>query len=137
MWWKDHLFISTFMGIFYFIFTRNIVYSLLIFSSSFFIDIDHYFLYFIVERKNFKETYKMFQEIDKKEMSDPNEDKYVLPFHNFEFVFLIIFLSIFYSFLIPIAIGVLIHFVIDVSYLRKFRIKHYYSAIYYAFSKLS
>ena len=79
----------------------------------------------------------MFQRIDKKEIPNLDEDKYVLPFHNFEFVFIIIFLSMYYSILIPIAIGLATHFIIDVLYVKKFRIKYYYSAFYYIFSKLN
>lgn len=136
MWWKEHLLLSAFIAIIYFIFSNNIFYSFLFFSSSFFIDIDHYLLYFITQKKTFKETYKRFQRIHKKEMPDSDEDKYVLPFHNFEFVLALIFLSSFYYVLVPIAFGVLIHFTIDVLYVRKFKIKHYYSAVYYAISKL-
>jgi uncharacterized membrane protein len=79
----------------------------------------------------------MYQRISKKEIPDSDVSKYILPFHNFEFTILVIVLSMLYSILIPIAIGVLIHFVIDVSYVRNFKVKHCYSVIYYAISKLS
>jgi hypothetical protein len=136
MWWTKHFLLSILIGMFYFLFTNSIAGSFLVFASNIFIDIDHYIFYFIFQRKSFFKTYKIYQKINKKEISDVYEKKYILLFHNFEFVSLIIILSIFYPPLIPITIGILFHFVIDVLYIRKFKIKHYYSAVYYVISKL-
>jgi hypothetical protein len=138
MWWRSHLLISAFLGIVYFAVTKNIVYSFLFFSFGFFIDIDHYILYLIVGKNmNFFDIYRRFRGIKNKIIPDLDEDKYVLPFHNFEFVLALVVPSYFYPPLVPVALGVLLHFAIDVLYVRKFRIKHYYSAIYYAVSKLT
>lgn len=136
MWWTFHLLISIILSGIYFIFTGNVFESALVFSSSFFIDIDHYFLYLIAERKGFFETYKRFRKIRNKEIPDSDEDKYVLPLHNFEMILALTFLSTIYPIFIPIALGAGIHFIIDVIYVKKFRIKHYYSLTYYLLSKL-
>jgi hypothetical protein len=137
MWWKSHLVISILLGAAYYFLSGSALYGFLLFSSGFFIDIDHYIIYLLAERKfNIFKIYKRFKGIKNKEFPDSDEDKYVLPFHNFEFVLTLAALSAFYPLLVPIALGVVIHFAIDLAYVRKFKIKHYYSLTYFAISKL-
>ena len=136
MWWKKHLVLSFFLGLLYFFFSKDILGGVLVFLSGFLIDVDHYILYKIISKESFFDIYKRFYDIENRIAPDKDVDKYVLPFHNFEFATIMIILIFVHPIFLPITIGSVLHFLSDIITVRKFKIKNYYSLIYYFSKKL-
>jgi hypothetical protein len=94
---------------------------LIIFLSTFLIDIDHYFCYSI-NRKEFdiikaynigvvmRERYRKLSKKDKLKQKRP-----IFVFHGIEFILLLAILSYFYSLFLFILLGTLIHLLLDYS----------------------
>ncbi|MFQ6020451.1 MAG: hypothetical protein ACE5J4_00280 [Candidatus Aenigmatarchaeota archaeon] len=137
MWWKKHFILSFLLGSLYFLFSEDFIGGIIVFLSGSLIDIDHYILYKIVSKESFSNIYKRFYKIEKGKIPDKDVHKYVLPFHNFEFAIIIIILIFFHPIFLPIAIGSVSHFLSDIITVRNFKIKNYYSLIYYFSKKLS
>lgn len=134
MWWKKHVIISIFISILYYIFTLNFFSAILLFLAGVFIDVDHYLLYIFFKKGGFSDFYKKYYNIVVENEDDKEFVKYVIPFHSFEFMILLIILGYFNPFFVPITIGALSHFITDLIWIRRFKLKNYYSLIYY-FSK--
>ena len=105
------------------LFNISLISGIIIFLSSFLIDIDHYF-YYIYKKKNLsiKKSYQWFvkrtikcKKIPKKQRK--NYKSPVLIFHGIEFWLFIFILSLFYHFFFYIFIGIIIHMFVDISYI--------------------
>jgi len=117
---KHHIIIGAIISLILYLLTPiTIIQTLIIFLSSFLIDIDHYF-YYVFKEKDFslKRAYRYFIKIKQKfkKITKAQIKKYKLPlivFHGIEFYILIIMLSFFNSFFLFILFGILIHIFFD------------------------
>ena len=83
------------------------------FLTAFFIDVDHY-IYFIFKKKSFnlKKAYKYFLCLNK-EMKT-KKIRLLVFLHTIEFfILLVIFTFIYYSIFLPLLLGFLIHYILD------------------------
>lgn len=137
MWITKHILLSALLSLFYFLIAKDVLGTLLLFVFGSFLDIDHY-LFMIAKLRMLNPTkvFKYYKNLYDKKMTDDYEDKYVLLLHNFEFNIAVSILSFYISFFIPVAIGSLSHFLSDVAVIRKFKIKHYYSAFYWIYRRI-
>jgi membrane-bound metal-dependent hydrolase YbcI (DUF457 family) len=130
------LFGAVFVLLLVFIFKINMFQAALVFLSSIFIDIDHYF-YYLVKKKglNLKTAYKFFIESEKRWLSLPLEKReeykrIIVIFHGIEFLLLITILSFLFPIIFWVFLGVLVHILVDL-----FEIHFFYNEPLY--SKLS
>ena len=105
--------------IIYFLFQITFFQFLLIFLSSFLIDVDHYF-YYIFKEKNLSLTkayawgkksgrkWDILSLKEKKEYKTP-----IFIFHGIEFLFLLVILSFFNNLFLYIFLGIIIHLILD------------------------
>jgi len=91
----------------------------LIVLSTFFIDVDHYFLY-VYKKKNLslKNAYRWFVKNFKKSLSMSKEEKInckyeILIFHGIEFWLILGLLALFFEIFAYIFIGVMFHMLLD------------------------
>jgi len=118
---SKHLFLGIlFASVLFFIFPEiGLIGFSLIVLSTFFIDVDHYFLY-VYEKKDvslrnayhfFVKEFKKFNLLSKKEKRNC---KYgILIFHGIEFWLILILLSLFFNLFSYILIGVMFHIFLD------------------------
>ena len=135
MWWTWHAFFSGIIAVFYFLFTLDILSTILLFTVGVLIDTDHYIVFKIVKKGSFSNFYKKFYNIAVKNEDGNDIVKYIVPFHNFEFIIFLFILSFYIPFFTSIAIGASSHFVMDVIWIRRFKIKSFYSVTYYIFHR--
>ena len=110
---KGHiLFGAIFSLILFLFFNISLSYSVIIFLSSFLIDVDHYFFY--VQRKkdwNPKRAFRWFVALGNK------HKPLMLLFHNIEFLILVLIISVFYNVFFFISIGLSFQWVGDIIYM--------------------
>lgn len=92
---------------------------LLIILSTFFIDVDHYFLY-VFKKKDLSlgNAYRWFVNGFKKRIALPKKEKTkykygILIFHGIEFWIILAFLALIHNFFLYIFIGVMFHIFLD------------------------
>lgn len=82
-------------------------FSLIIFLSSFLIDVDHYF-YYVIKKKDFNLINSINYYLEK------HREEAILFFHSVEFFALIISLSFVNHIFIYISLGIGFHFILDI-----------------------
>jgi len=135
---KYHILIGlVFSSILYLIFNISIFTSLLVFFSSFLIDVDHYIIY-IFKTKDFSltKTYKCGVETAKawRKLKPSERKKYKKPifiFHGVEFWIFLLLLSFFNFYFFWVFLGVIIHMVGDFADLV-----HYQDPFYFKLSQI-
>jgi hypothetical protein len=116
--------------------------ALIPFIFSFLIDIDHY-IYFIIYKKEFNiiKVYTLLAGTDKENLATKhknNSQKYFMCiFHTYEFLILIIILSLFFEFFSLVLLGVIFHLILDYIDNRMYyhKLKKYYW--FFGFSNIS
>lgn len=105
----------------------GLINSLLVFFSSFLIDVDHY-LYYVYIKKDFSlrrayywfvENRKKYKKLDK--IKKEKSRVAMLYFHGFETIILLFILGYFISFFNYIGIGFLFHIILDLFDQRKYQ----------------
>ena len=119
----QHLILGTiFSAVLLFLFSNiGMIGFLLIFTSSIFIDIDHY-IYYVYKKKdwNLRNAYKWFVENERRILSLPRKkrNEYYSGFvflHGFDLVILLFLLSIFINkYLFFVGIGFAFHLILDI-----------------------
>ncbi len=133
---KFHLIISFLASFIMLIFGINYLFCLLFFLSAFLIDFDHY-LYYIIKKRDLSliNAYKYCKYILKKELEKTNQKQILMIFHTAEFFIILLILSLFLDFFLPIFLGCLFHEFTDLVYETTQKDKKYkraFSLIYYA-----
>jgi hypothetical protein len=115
---KFHFVISAVISIILFIFTQNLIASLICFSIGFFIDIDHFIDYLIIYKKlNLRKALK----------GDFFKDKVYVLLHSWEILIIILLIFRFNIYTIAFAIGFAQHVIIDLfSYPIKNKVLAYF-----------
>jgi hypothetical protein len=117
---KWHILIGAiFSLILYFMFKLTFLNVIIFFSSSFLIDVDHYFFYIIKKKDlSIKKAYKYFvkkrqlwESFSSEEFKKLKIDHLI--FHGIEFLFILFILSFFFQVFFYIFLGVLLHLLVD------------------------
>ena len=122
---KVHLIAGFIFSIIVFLFFPQISWIgfILIFLSSFLVDIDHYLFYFWLKKDySLKNAFKWFVEKTKQAFSLPKNQRKKLGevpciFHGLETTLVLIFLSFISKIFLYILIGALFHYLLDFLYL--------------------
>lgn len=131
MWWTGHLILTIIASVLLLAFT-NYYFVSLFFIASMVVDIDHYILYAIMNKSlNIFDSYELIRKFNKKELADINKGKYPLIFHNIEFLAIISIVSFYFPFFLPIALGSIFHFAIDLITLKPYSFRNIFSLVYY------
>jgi len=116
---KWHILIGAIFSVFLFLLGSSLINTLIFFLASFLIDADHY-LYYMYRKKelSLKKAFRWYLELDKKYFALPknSRDKYCYGFcifHGIESIILVFVISFFYNPLAFIALGFLLHLVLD------------------------
>lgn len=112
----------------------------IIFSASFFIDVDHY-LYYVFKKKDLslKNAYNWYLE-RKEELVRPRKNKVeykriIYIFHGVEFLLLLLIISLFYPIFFWVILGMAIHMFSDVLYYYKGEIPYFKISQIYVYIK--
>jgi len=109
----NHFIISLAGAVMFYIFTRYLFGSLLLFTAGFFIDLDHLIDYWALKPKK-PFSLKAFLDSEKYD----NQKKYTfIFFHGWEWATLLWFLTFLFNFplwLLAITVGISLHFVLDI-----------------------
>jgi len=117
---RYHIIIGLILAsIFYFIFNTPLILSLVLFFSSFLVDVDHYIYYIFFKKSlNLIKAYNFFRESEKKWFKMPPEkrERYkrvIVYFHDIIFLSFILILSLASNVFLFIFIGFLVHLLVD------------------------
>lgn len=111
---QTHFIVSLLLSVVFFPFVGYA--AILILLGGFFMDVDHY-LYHVVKKKKLS-IIKAYSFFDNKKLGFHHV---LCVFHTFEFVMLVFLLGFFSKYLKLIAIGVIVHFTMDLIYTHKNR----------------
>ncbi len=124
--------LSVIAAIILYVIKRDPLFVILFLLVAIFIDIDHYLLY--IFRKNnlnlFKAYYYCRNDVDK-EFIKEGKNRILCVFHNIEVFLVLLVLSFFISFFVPIVIGYVFHSIIDIIDERQRKVKKSWSIFYY------
>ena len=109
---KAHIILGSIFSIILYFLGLTPLQCTVIFLSSFLIDFDHY-AWYVIKKKDFslRNAYYFLKGLEK-------EKPVMMIFHTFEFILLILILSLFYDFFLFILIGMLFHSLLDVIDLK-------------------
>ena len=129
---KYHIILGALISILvYFIFTVTLIQTLIIFLSSFLIDVDHYLIFIFNQNSlSLKKAHKSFLNRRRKwiKLSNQEKEKYkrhILIFHGIEFIIILLILSFYIPIFKFILIGILIHLTLDYIDIFYFKDKLY------------
>lgn len=102
----------------------NIIYIVLIFLASIFIDLDHYLAFVMRERNwNLFDSFKFYDELEKRAERERKRGIYKKCvfhfFHTIEFHLVVLILACFWNLFLYIFIGIVFHSILDIIYMSR------------------
>jgi hypothetical protein len=127
-----HVIISLIASLILYALKINPLFILLFFLASILIDFDHYLLY-VFRKKRFNpfKAYNYCRNDSEKEFLKEGKNRILFAFHNLEVFLILLILSFFISFFIPIILGYSFHSIIDIISEMPEKVKKDWSIIHY------